>query len=153
MTSVQRRGEAGAGKVKKLSRALVAALLVVVALAGFNVTIPAGRPVASNWRFVLTHPSLLLHVLVATLTLIMAAVALIMSIRSRDRPWIATSTAGLGFVLLAFLTGDEYVMSLHKSALDYMSLGWAGAVIVYGTGWYLGRKRERQMARANARES
>jgi hypothetical protein len=138
--------------LKKLSRALVVALVVVVALAGFNVAIPAGRSAASNWRFVLTHPSLLLHVIVASGILVVAAIALIMSLRSGDRPWIAVSAAGAGFVLLAFVTGEEYVMSLHKSALDYMSLGWVGAVIMYGTGWYLGRKRERQIAKATARE-
>lgn len=139
--------------MKKLSRALVVGLVVVAALAGFNVTIPAGRPAASNWRFALTQPAILLHVIVATGILVAAAIALIMSLRSRDWPWIAVSAAGLGFVLLAFAAGLEYVMSLQKDALDYMSLGWAGAVMLYGTGWYLGRKRERPAAKAKARES
>jgi hypothetical protein len=139
--------------LKKSSRALVVALVVVVALASFNVTIPAGRSAASNWRFVLTHPPILLHVIVATAVLVVAAVALIMSLRGRDRTWIAVSAAGLVFVLLAFVAGQEYVMSLQKGALNYMSLGWVGAVIMYGTGWYLGRKRERRTAKANARES
>jgi len=35
-------------------------------------------------------------------------------------------------------------MSLQKSALNYMSIGWAGAVIAYGTGWYLGHRWERR---------
>lgn len=129
------------------------ALVVAVALAGFNVTIPAGRSAASNWRFVLTHPAILLHVIVATGILVVAAVALITSLRGRDRPWIAVSAVGLAFVLLACAAGEDYVMSLHKSALGYMSLGWAGAVIMYGTGWYMGRKKERQTAKANARAS
>jgi hypothetical protein len=139
--------------VKKLSRALVGALVVVVVLAGFNVTIPAGRSAASNWRFALTHPSILGHVIVAAGILVAAAVALIMSLRIRDRPWIAVSAAGLVFVVVAFAGGEDYVMSLQKGALDYMSLGWAGAVIAYGTGWYLGRKRERLAAKTNAPES
>jgi len=128
-------------------------LAVVVALAGFNVTIPGGRSAASNWRFVLTHPTILLHVIVATGILVMAVIAVIMSLRSREQLWVAVSAAGLGFVVLAFAAGEEYVMSLHKEALDYMSLGWAGAVIMYGTGWYLGRKRERRVSQANARNS
>jgi hypothetical protein len=129
--------------LKKLSRALVVGLVVVVALAAFNITIPAGKSAASNWKFVLTHPTILLHVITATLVLIAALVALVASIRGRDRSWIALSAAGLAFVLMAFITGDQYVMSLQKSALNYMSVGWAGAVIVYGSGWYLGRKQER----------
>lgn len=54
------------------------------------------------------------------------------------------SATGLAFVLAAFAAGEDYVMSLHDSALNYMSIGWAGAVIAYGTGWYLGRRRERR---------
>jgi hypothetical protein len=139
--------------LKKLSRTLVVALVVVVALAGFNITIPAGKSAASNWRFVLTHPVILLHVIVATAVLVVAVVALIASLRSRDRSWIALSAAGLVFVLLAFAAGEDYVMSLQKSALNYMSVGWAGAVILYGTGWYLGRKKERRIATADARQA
>jgi hypothetical protein len=138
--------------LKKLSRALVVALVVVVALAAFNITIPAGKSATSNWKFVLTHPTILLHVIMATAVLIAAAVALVASARSRDRSWIALSAGGLAFVLMAFVAGGQYVMSLQKSALNYMSVGWAGAVIVYGTGWYLGRKKERLRA-AGARPS
>jgi hypothetical protein len=50
----------------------------------------------------------------------------------------------LAFVLAAFVSGEDYVMSLRESALSYMSIGWAGAVIAYGTGWYLGHGRERR---------
>ncbi len=57
---------------------------------------------------------------------------------------MALSVAGLAFVLAAFASGEDYVMSLDKSALNYMSIGWAGAVIAYGTGWYLGHRRERR---------
>lgn len=133
--------------MKILSRALVIALFVVVALAGFNITIPADRSAASNWRFALTHPTILLHVIAAAAVLVVAVVALVASLRSRDRPWIGLSAAGLGFVLLAFVSGVEYVMTLHEAALNYMSTGWAGAVIMYGIGWYAGRRDERQADR------
>lgn len=132
--------------MKTLSRALVVGLVAVVALAAFNITIPAGKPTASNWKFVLTHPTILLHVITATAVLITAVIALVASIRGRDRSWIALSAAGLAFVLMAFVAGGQYVTSLQNSALNYMSVGWAGAVIMYGTGWYLGRKKERLRA-------
>jgi hypothetical protein len=149
---VQRSGDAGDGKLKMLSRALVGALIVVVALAGFNVTIPAGRSAASNWKVVVTHATILGHVIVATMILVGAVIALIMSVRGRDRSWIVVSAAGLVFVVLAFAGGLDYVTSLSNGALDYMSFGWAAAVIVYGTGWYLGRRRERPAAKVKARE-
>lgn len=136
--------------MKKLSRTQVVGLVVVVVLAAFNITIPAGKSAASNWRFALTHPTILLHVIVATAVLVVAVVALIAALRSHDSSWIAISAAGLGFVLLAFAAGEDYVMSLHNSALTYMSVGWAGAVIIYGIGWYLGRKKERRAAESHA---
>jgi uncharacterized membrane protein YbjE (DUF340 family) len=82
----------------------------VVGLASFNVSIPAGKSAASNWTFALTHPTILLHVIVATGVLVVAAIAAIMSLRS---------------------------------------IGWAGAVIAYGTGWYLGRRKDRREETAN----
>ncbi len=138
--------------MKRLSRGLIAGLVVVVALAAFNVTIPAGKSASSNWKFVATHPTILLHVISATAVLVVAVVALVISLRGRDRSWMALSAAGLGCVLVAFVAGEEYVMSLQKSALTYMSAGWTGAVIVYGTGWYLGRRKERRLA-AEAQQS
>jgi hypothetical protein len=138
--------------LKKLSRALVVGLAVVVALASFNITIPAGKSAASNWKFALTHPAILLHVIMATVVLIAAVAALVASVGGGDRSWIALSAAGLAFVLMAFIAGGQYVMSLQKSALDYMTVGWAGAVIMYGTGWCPGRKKERLRA-AGARPS
>ena len=80
--------------MKRLSRVLVIALVIVVALAGYNITFPAGKSARSNWTFVLTHPTLLLHVVVATGILVMAVIALIRSVRDRDRPSSASTKTG-----------------------------------------------------------
>jgi hypothetical protein len=134
----------GTAAFKKLSRSLVIGLAVVVALVSYNIDIPAGRSSASHWKFVLTHPTMLLHIVVATAVLIIALVMLTLAIRARDRTWIILSVIGLAFVLLAFASGESYVMTLRKSALNYMSIGWAGAIVTYGMGWYLGRRKARQ---------
>jgi hypothetical protein len=130
----------GSATFKKMSRALVIALVVVVALVGYDIKIPEGRSFASNWKFVATHPTILLHVIAATAILVMAIIVLIMSVRSRNRPWIILSATGLAFVLLAFASGDDYVATLRRSADDYMGVGWFGAIITYATGWYRARK-------------
>ena len=111
---------------KSLSRALVSV----------NLKIPGGHSAASNWKFVTSHPTLLLHVIVGTAILVTAVVLLVMSIRSRHRPWIVMSAIGLVFVLLAFVSGDAYVGSLRNSADDSMSVGWLGAIVTYGVAWY-----------------
>ncbi len=136
-------GKTAAAGFKKLSRWLVIALAVAVALVSYNIEIPAGESSASNWKFAATHPTILLHVIVAAVILVAAVVMLIMAVRNRDWSWIILSLAGLAFVLLAFASGEEYVMTLRKSALNYMSIGWLGAALTYGTGWYLGRKKAR----------
>jgi hypothetical protein len=129
---------------KKMSRALVIALVIVVALVGYDIKIPEGRSSASNWKFVATHPTILLHVIVAAAILVTAIIVLIMSIRSRNRSWIILSAIGLAFVLLAFASGGDYAATLRRSADDYMGVGWFGAIITYATGWYLARKIARQ---------
>jgi len=47
-------------------------------------------------------------------------------------------------VLVAFASGENYVMTLRKSSLDYMGIGWLGVIVTYGIGWYLGRRRAHQ---------
>jgi CDP-diglyceride synthetase len=139
-------GEPGIGRFKNLCGWLVIALVVVVALAGFNVAIPAGKPAASNWRFAAGHPTILLHMIAASVVLVLAVIAVIRTISAGDRLWIALSVIGLVFVLLAFASGVDYVGTLRKSALSYMSIGWVGSVVAYGAGWFLGRRRQRQQA-------
>jgi hypothetical protein len=127
-------------RFKSLSRLLVIGLAVVVALVSYDITIPAGKSSASNWKFVAVHPTILLHVIVAVAVLAASAVMVIMALRNRNRSWIVLSVVGLAFVVLAFASGEDYVATLRKGALSAMSLGWVGAIVTYGLGWYLGRK-------------
>jgi len=55
-----------------------------VALVSCNIGMPTCKPAASNWAFTLTHPTILLHMIVATRILVMAVIALINPARSRD---------------------------------------------------------------------
>jgi len=131
-----------AARLKRLSRALVIALAVVVALAAFNVSMPAGKSPSGHWHFAFTHPTILLHIIATAIVLAAAGNVLLRAIQAGDRFWIVLSAIVLAFVLLAFIAGVDYVGTLRKEALNYMSIGWAGAVVCYGTGWYLGCRRE-----------
>ncbi|MDQ2874034.1 MAG: hypothetical protein M3Y33_04140 [Actinomycetota bacterium] len=134
--------------LKSLARSMVIGLAVVIALAGFNIGIPKGRSAGSNWRFAATHPTILFHIICATLVLVGAVALLVKSWRSHRRSWTVLSIAGLVFLLLAFVYGEQYIMTLQESALTGMSLGWLGAIVTYCAGWYLGRKGERQYEHA-----
>jgi uncharacterized membrane protein len=129
--------------LKKLSRALVIGLAVVVALVSYDISIPAGKSSGSNWKFVIIHPTILLHVIAASGVLVTGVIMLVKSVRSRQQGWIVISAAGVAFVLLAYAAGEDYVMTLRNGALSLMSAGWFGAIVSYGAGWYFGRRQER----------
>jgi hypothetical protein len=109
---------------KAMTRGLAVGLVVIVALVSYDITIPAGQSDGRNWRFVLTHPTLLLHVVAAVIVVIGAIALVIRSARSHNPPWIVLSGLGLAFVLLAFAMGENYVQTLHNSSLSGMSIGW-----------------------------
>ncbi|MGA2211567.1 MAG: hypothetical protein ABSH30_18290 [Acidimicrobiales bacterium] len=125
---------------KALVRGLVVGLVIVVGLVAYDIKIPKGRSSSKNWNFVLTHPTILLHIIFGSLVLLGAVVLLVRSVRSRVRPWMAVSAIGLAFVIFAFATGEQYVSALNNTALSDMGLGWFGAIATYGVGWYYGRK-------------
>ncbi len=129
---------------KAMTRGLVIGLAIVVALVSYDITIPTGESAGSNWKFVLTHPTILLHIVAATIVVIGAIALVIRSARSHNSPWIVLSALGLAFVLLAFAMGENYVGTLHNSSLSAMSIGWAGAIITFGAGWYWSHRAERQ---------
>jgi membrane protein DedA with SNARE-associated domain len=129
---------------KAMTRGLVIGLAVVVALVSYDITIPTGESAGRNWKFVLTHPTILLHVIAATIVVIGAIALVIRSARNHNSPWIVLSVLGLAFALLAFAAGENYVRTLHNSNLSAMSIGWAGGIVTFGIGWYWSHRAERQ---------
>jgi nicotinamide riboside transporter PnuC len=126
---------------KQISRRLVIELAVVVALVGFPVDFPQHVSSAVAWKFVLHHPTLLLHVIVGTLIIVEAAILLVRALRSKHLFWIILAILGLIFVLGAFASGERYVALQTDSALTNMSNLWFGAIVCYGVGWYWGRRK------------
>jgi uncharacterized membrane protein YozB (DUF420 family) len=137
-------GRMGLAGFKAMTRGLVAGLAVAVALVAYNITIPAGESAGRNWRFVLTHPTILLHIVAAVIVVIAAIALVVRSARSHNRAWTGLSALGLAFVVLAFAMGENYVQTLHNSSLDGMGIGWFGAIVTYGAGWYWSHKAERR---------
>lgn len=141
------KGQAGADQrtdhvgLKRVARRLVLELAVVIALVSYQVNFPRDTSYTQSWIFVLTHPLVLLHVLVGTVILVESFVFLVRAIPGRSLLWVALAIGGLAFVLLAYATGEVYVATRQATALTYMSLGWFGAIVAYGFGWYWGRDR------------
>ncbi|MGO8875438.1 MAG: hypothetical protein ACLQNG_06705 [Acidimicrobiales bacterium] len=117
---------------RAMSRLLVFGLVVVVALAAANVSIPKGRSSSKNWHFALAHPTVLLHIVIASIVVIFALGLVVRCATSRNRRWIALSAIGLAFLLLEWAMGGDYVATLSRGSLTGMSLGWLGAVVTTG---------------------
>ncbi|MGC1419197.1 MAG: hypothetical protein WA786_03640 [Acidimicrobiales bacterium] len=129
--------------LKKVSRRLVVELAVVIAFASFNVSFPKHDSTSQAWKFVLKHPSILLHVIVGTIVFVESIIFVVRAIRGRDRFWITLASLGLALVLLAFAAGENYVSTQRDSALTLMGNAAAGALFAYGFGWYWGHRRSR----------
>jgi hypothetical protein len=126
-----------------MSRLLVLGLVVVVALAAVNVSFPKGRSASENLNFALGHATVLLHIVTASIVMLFALGLVVRCVPGRNRLWVALSSIGLAFVVLAWSMGVYYVATLSSGSLTGMSLGWLGAVVTYGVGWRLSSRELR----------
>jgi hypothetical protein len=104
-------------------------------------TFPTAGSSAQNWSFVFTQPLVLLHIAIGTLILVEAAIVLVRSIRARNLSWVLETSIGTVFVLLAFIAGEHFVATQSRAALNLMTVGWCGAIVIYGIAWFLNRKK------------
>jgi len=126
---------------KNISRRLVIELVLVVAVVSYKVNFPKGTSLAQSWGFVLTHPLVLLHVIVGTIILVEAILLLIRSVLSHHRSWIVLASAGLVLVILAFASGESFLAAQRNIAISIMGDSWFGAIVIYGLCWFLNRKK------------
>jgi uncharacterized membrane protein len=126
---------------KKASRRLVIELAVVVLLIGYHMTFPTAGSSAQNWNFVFTQPLVLLHIAVGTLILVEAVTVLFRSIQIRNLSWMTETSIGALLALLAFIAGEHFVATQSHTALTLMTVGWFGAIVIYGVAWFLNRKK------------
>jgi FlaA1/EpsC-like NDP-sugar epimerase len=127
---------------RNVSRRLVVELAAVALLVGIVHThFPKGGSYAESWRFVVTHPLLLLHVAVSILILTEASLLQVRSLRSRNRSWTILAFAGLAFTLVTFVSGERFVATQLDTAISVMDVGFFGALATYGLGWRLSRRK------------
>ena len=116
--------------------------LFIVALVTVAADLPEGRSYADGWHHVLTDPPLVLHVLIATVAFVEAAVLAARSLRVKSALWSTFALVGLIAVLVAFVFGDRLIAEAEY-ALNGMTYSWLTAWIVYAVGWYVGRRQQR----------
>ncbi len=80
-----------------------------------------------------------------TLLLVVALVALILSIGVRNIVGIIAAAAGLALIIFAWLSGAEFLARSQQNDLSLrMALGFMGAFVAYLLGYYLSRSLYRK---------
>jgi hypothetical protein len=89
------------------------------------------------WRWVFGHSLIIqLHIYIGTLLIVVALVALILSIRARHPIGIAAAVAGLALLIFAWLSGDQFLVTQHNDLSLRMALGFIGAFVAYLLGYF-----------------
>jgi hypothetical protein len=109
------------------------ALLTLVFLLGMNVNLYLAFPSNLPGELAMRNPSVQMHVIVATLALVVGLTALVLSVIERHAWGIATTVAGVALTLLAYGAGMTFINAgYQESASMLMAVGFIGAFIAYG---------------------
>ncbi len=123
-------------KLRDASRRMVFELVVLALLVGVPIDFQGS---GQAWDFLLLHPTFLLHAVVGTAVLVEAVVLVLRSVR--DGLALPIAALGLAAVLLAVGAGSTYVSAGQQGpSLMLMTVGWIGALVMYVTGWIVGRR-------------
>lgn len=125
---------------------LVTLILLVIQyvlgmLTNLFVQFPGSLPGGNAWSWSFTHTFVIpSHIVIGTLLIVMALVALVMSFRTRHVPEILAAVFGLAMIVYAWLSGASFLSNgQQNTASIQMALGFIGAVIAYGVGLYVAR--------------
>lgn len=106
---------------------------------------PNSLPEGNAWGWSFTHTfAIPAHFVIGTLLIVVALVALVMSIRTRHVPEILAAVFGLAMIVYAWLSGASFLSNGQQNTASLqMALGFIGAVIAYGVGLYIARPARR----------
>lgn len=108
-------------------------------ISNLEVQIPSNLLHGNAWGWIWGHSLVIsLHVFNGTLLLIVALVAVILSIVAHNRVGIIAAIIGLGMIIFAWLSGAEFLAIAQQNVFSlWMSLGFMGAFVAYILGYYL----------------
>ena len=125
---------------------LVTLILLVIQyvfgmLVNLYVQFPDSLPGGNAWSWSFTHTFVIpLHFVIGTLLVVVALVALVLSMTTRHIPEILAAVFGLAMIVYAWLGGETFLAyGQQNTASLQMALGFIGAVIAYGAGLYVVR--------------
>ena len=102
-------------------------------IANLAIQYPAGNVL--SWVFG-NSPIIVLQMINGTLLIVVALVALILSLVSRHPGGIVAAGAGLALLVFAWLSGVQFLATQHNDLSLLMALGFMGAFIAYLLGYF-----------------
>jgi hypothetical protein len=114
-------------------------------ISNLEVQFPGNLPDGNAWGWVWSHSLIIqLHISTGTLLLVVALVALILSIVARNIVGSIAAAAGLALIIFTWLSGAEFLASQQNDLSLRMAPGFMGAFVAYIPGYYLSRSLYRE---------
>ena len=115
-------------------------------ISNLEVQFPGNLPGGNAWGWVWSGSLIIqLHIYIGTLLLVVALVALILSMVARNAVGIIAAAAGLALIIFAWLSGAAFLASQLNTLSLSMALGFMGALIAYLLGYYLSSSRYQKL--------
>ena len=129
-------------------RLAIAAILLLLPLqfvagmlANLYVPIPEPLPTGEGWSWSFAHSTVIpVHMLIGTLLLVLSLVAIELGLWASSRRAVTTAIAGFVCVGVAYLSGMWFLTYGQSDFSSFlMALGFMGACVAYGVGFYVTR--------------
>lgn len=138
----------------RLTVLITLVLLVLQYISGTIANLQVQLPNGNAWSWVFGHSLIVqLHIYLGTLLIVVALVALILSLVARYPIGIIATVAGLALLVFAWLSGAQFLATQDNDLSLRMALGFMGACIAYLLGYFFsGVSRDAQQGKKRTRE-
>jgi len=122
-------------------------LLVIQYILGMIANLEVQFPAGNIWGWVFQNSLIIqLHIYIGTLLIVVALVALILSMIARHTIGIIAAVAGLALLIFAWQSGAQFLATQQNDLSLRMALGFIGAFVAYVLGYYLSRARSQKQS-------
>lgn len=125
------------GRAFRLTILITLVLLVLQYILGMIANLEVQFPNGNALSWVFGHSLIIqLHIYLGTLLIVVALVALILSLVARQPVGIIAAVAGLALLAFAWLSGVQFLATQQNDLSLRMALGFMGAFIAYLLGYF-----------------
>jgi hypothetical protein len=128
------------GRAFRLTVLITLVLLVLQYILGMIANLEVQLPSANVLSWVFGHSIIIqLHIYIGTLLIVVALLALILSLVARHPVGFVAAVVGLALLVFAWLSGVQFLATQQDDLSLRMALGFMGAFIAYLLGYFFSR--------------